>query len=350
MSHEQRHGEGPGADFGRNSPFDLGILREHLRNTLEASEILGEDDEKRPGWRRILENLAPCPVSEGGYLTEWEGIELDNSHRHFSHLYPIFPGEDIHQGSDPEDLQVGRLSLKRTIERGFERYVGFSFGWLACVAARVGEGDTALELIQDHIRSFVNVNAFSVIGDSRHPVFGKGYFSPRRGPDWQGVSLLNMESGSGLAAAINELLLCSPRGTIRVFPALPKEWSDVRFSRLRAQGAFLVTSEVRAGRICYVLLESEAGSECRLANPWPGESVVVRNGQGRQVRFRVRGQQIRFDTKAGEHYVVCPEAIAPSDLEMVVVTGDAGAIPRFGIGGSFERLIAERGWQPARPR
>ena len=335
LCHEQAHEHATaseGRTWGRNSPYDLALLREHLKNTIRASEILGVDEAERDEWQHVLEKVAPYPISEKGHLMEWEGIELDNSHRHLSHLYAIYPGEEIHQGSSAEWVHIGRLSVKRMIERGFKGFCGFSFPWLACLAARMGEADAAVQMIHNHIRAFVNLNGFSIVFYTKVP--GLGDYG-RGSPDREGRKLPNMESGSSLCAAINELLLCSPGGVIRVFPAVPEAWLDIQFSRFRAQGAFLVTSEKRSGRTCYVVLESEAGAECRLANPWPNEPVVVRPVNGEHVSHNIQSEHITFQTELGKSYLIYPEDTEPNNLEMIHLTGDDSEKYRLGVGSPF---------------
>jgi hypothetical protein len=79
-----------------------------------------------------------------------------------------------------------------------------------------------------------------------------------------------------LGQAVNEMLMQSYDGKVRVFPATPADW-PAAFT-LRAVGGFLVTSEREAGSApAYVLIESLLGNECRVVNPWPGARVVVEN-------------------------------------------------------------------------
>ncbi len=338
LAHEQTSRpprRGTGHAWGKNSSYDLGILRDHLMRTISASEILEVDEAEREGWRHLLENLAPYPVSEGGYFQEWEGVDLWESHRHLSPLYPIYPGEEMHQGSAPDLVEVGRRSVQRFVDRGSDAYTGFSFGWLAAAAARMGMADIALDALQDHIKAFVNVNGFSMLGPSQAP--GLAPYMANRGPGWD-TKLPNCESGGCFCAGINELLLCSPSGNlastpvIRVFPAVTDGWSDVRFSRLRAQGAFLVTAERRGGSTAYVLLESEAGARCQLASPWPGATVAVVDGDGQEVSTQRDGEVIVFETGAGEWYLVYPRDEDPGRLELVDLRADTEGGVRLGIG------------------
>jgi hypothetical protein len=83
---------------------------------------------------------------------------------------------------------------------------------------------------------------------------------------------------------------------IHLFPAWPKEW-NVRF-KLAARGAFIVTAAMRGGRIEMVELESQAGTECKLRNPWSTGAVTIRRNTGRPETLT--GSLLRFGTRKGE--------------------------------------------------
>ena len=114
--------------------------------------------------------------------------------------------------------------------------------------------------------------------------------------------LPDLELGGILMSVVNEMLLQSHDGVIRLFPALPQEWRDAAF-QLRAVGAFLVTAEIRAGEIQPFLIESLAGAECRVESPWAGQDTAVRNLSSGAL-LPVRGAAIRFDTQPGARYLV----------------------------------------------
>ena len=340
---------GAGAAWGKNSSYDLGILREHLMHTIRASEILDIDAAARDEWKELLHNLAPYPVSTDGWFEEWQGVSLWKSHRHLSPLYPIFPGEEIHQDSPPELAKIGRQSVLRFLARGSDGYTGFSFGWMAACAARMGMAEEALANIRDHIRAFVNINGYSLLGPSRFPGLAP-YMAARKGDEWH-TKLPNCESGGNFCAAINELLLRSPSGNsagkplIRVFPAIVEAWRDVHICRLRAQGAFLVTAERRDGRTAYVLIESEAGADCQLANPWPGQAVAVVCGK-KSLSHEIDADIISFATQAGQTYALCPADSTLNDLEMIELAGGKEDCQRLGIGGPFAAM-SWRDFDPA---
>ena len=113
-----------------------------------------------------------------------------------------------------------------------------------------------------------------------------------------------IENCSGVPATINEMLLQGHAGVLRVFPVWPRE-RPARFGRLRAPGAFLVSSELRDGEVKSLTLESEAGRDCTLHNPWPGREVTLtRNGR---VAENLKGELLRFPTRVGERVAMSPQ-------------------------------------------
>jgi hypothetical protein len=113
----------------------------------------------------------------------------------------------------------------------------------------------------------------------------------------------DLELGGVLMTALNEMLLQSHDGIIRIFPAMPAEWRDAAF-QLRAVGAFMVTGEMRNGEVQPYLIESLNGSECHTEVPWP-LGVVKDIGTGRLVAQQGdRLAVLSFSTTKGSRYLV----------------------------------------------
>jgi hypothetical protein len=108
-----------------------------------------------------------------------------------------------------------------------------------------------------------------------------------------------LEDASGIAATLNEMLMQSHEGVIRLFPVWPKR-RDAAFYKLRAYGAFLVSSEYRDGCIHYAVIESEKGLDCTVQNPW-ATMVVFRNDT---LIAETAEQRFTFETEAGKTYVL----------------------------------------------
>ena len=301
---------GPGPEaWGRNSTVDIALMKYFFKAMIEASEILGVDEEERKKWKDILENLPEYPVVDGHLIDmEWRSITQSRdpwtTAGHSGIPMPIYPLGEIGLDSSEEWLKIGKESYK---------YMHTWHVWKACVAARLGMGDEALKQLYefvDHIRP----NGLHVLYEN----------------------IYQIDANGGFAAAINEMLLQSHNEVIRVFPAIPQKWHDVKFADLRAQGAFLVSSEIENGVVKYVLVKSLAGGTCRIVNPWPGRDYVfypvqVRDLENQKtVDSKIKGYQIEFKTKPGHTYVVeRPEKPLESFSETILMTPE---MQRLGLG------------------
>jgi alpha-L-fucosidase 2 len=146
-------------------------------------------------------------------------------------------------------------------------------------------------MLRLYTETFVQPNSLHVVGDFRH-----------RGVTGMTSNMATVEGGFGAAAAINEVLLQSWNGKIRLFSGLPDSW-NASFQQLRAENAFLVSAERVGGRTSPVVISSQAGAACVLVSPFPMMSVVVRAGN-EEIPFDKRGDEVVFPTVAGQTYVV----------------------------------------------
>lgn len=149
---------------------------------------------------------------------------------------------------------MARASIGQLDALGSGMWMGYSFAWLACLKARIGDGDGALAALRAYASAFLLPNSFHANGDFA----GKGYSNAV-------FRAFTLEGNFGAAQAVHELLLQSHNGTIRLFPALPGDWLDVAFERLLAEGAVSVTADLAGGTIVAVALCSHAAQQCRLA-------------------------------------------------------------------------------------
>ena len=106
-----------------------------------------------------------------------------------------------------------------------------------------------------------------------------------------------IENCCGVPATINDMLLQSHEGLLRLFPVWPEN-QDAKFENLRAYGAFLVSSAKRDGKVEYVKIFSEKGRKCILHNPWPGKSVQIVREKG--LKEKVNGSRIIIKTEKEE--------------------------------------------------
>lgn len=254
-----------GSDFracGRNASFQLAAIHFLCRALIQASEVLGVDAGKREQWQDIDRRLPLGSISPHHELQIWDGQPLSESHRHHSHLAGIYPF-DIFDPTDPEQQQIIAHSMRRLTQMGMGLWTGWCMPWASILFARTGDGDMAALLLELYRRVFTRPCGAS-LHDARFP----GFTLIARWGD-----LNQIEAAMGAAAAVLEMLLHTKGGVLHVFPAVPKDWPDVAFLGIRAEGAFLVSARRRAGVTCWVRVLSEKGGVLRLANPF-GETPV----------------------------------------------------------------------------
>ncbi len=165
---------------------------------------------------------------------------------------------------DAEAVELVDGALKELDRLGSNYWCGYSFAWLANLAARAGNGAKAEKALETFATAFVLRNSFHCNGDQT----GKGYSKFTYRP-------FTLEGNFAAAAGLQEMLLQSHTGIIEVFPAIPDSWKDVSFHTLRAHGAFLISAERKDGNISRVEISSENGGACKLLSPFSGKLLEL---------------------------------------------------------------------------
>ena len=200
----------------------------------EAQQLKDQDAEK---WSSILKNLTAFPVGDTGYLIG-KDVPLNSSHRHYSHLLMIYPYNLINW-DQPENRALISLSLKNWLSYK-NALAGFSFTGAASIYAGTENGDMAYQWLNELFDRFVQANT---LYRESGPV---------------------IETPLAAATSIQEMLIQSWGGKIRIFPALPSVWKNVSFKQLRAEGAFLVSADLRNGQTKNIKVTSLKGGNLTL--------------------------------------------------------------------------------------
>ena len=252
------------------------ILRDLFGQCARASELLGVDADFRAKVAAARARLAPMRVGKGGQLQEWlEDWDLEApepQHRHASHMYGLFPSDQITPGATPELFAAARRSLELRGDAG----TGWSLAWKTALWARLGDGDRAHRLLGE----FLTPVGFR--GEGAEYADGGVYASLLCAhPPFQ------IDGNFGTTAAIAEMLVQSHRTedgvpVIELLPALPGAWPEGEVRGLRARGGVVVERLAwSGGEVTEVALKSTCDTTVLVR----GERVHLTQGQTWSVKY-----------------------------------------------------------------
>jgi alpha-L-fucosidase 2 len=247
--------------------MDVQIVRDLFDQCVRSAEILGIDRNFRARLTEAQKRLPPMQIGKAGQLQEWlDDWDLEapeRQHRHVSHLYGLFPGNQITQRGTPDLFAAARKSLELRGDVG----TGWSLAWKINLWARLRDGDRAYLLLQKALT----------------PVYAKDF----RGGGGVYRNLFDahppfqIDGNFGATSGIVEMLQQSHTGEIELLPALPRAWPNGTAMGLRARGGFEVDLEWKNGALDHALIKRFSGAS-RVCN----------------VRYRDKFIRLNFGTDA----------------------------------------------------
>ena len=241
------------ASICAGSTMDNQIIRELFTNTINAAAILGVDSDFAQVLAAKKARLMPTSIGRDGRIMEWlqEYEEVEPHHRHVSHLYGLYPGNEISLDKTPELAEAARKTL---LARGDES-TGWSMAWKINFWARLRDGNHAWKLLTDLLRPCVDTKTNMVNGGGTYPNLFCAH------PPFQ------IDGNFGGCAGVAEMLLQSQHGCIEVLPALPTAWANGSFSGLKALGGAEVSAEWKEGAVEWMTVKATHEGDFRIKLP-----------------------------------------------------------------------------------
>jgi len=263
LSPENEHGHGSSLVAGPT--MDQAIVRDLFSNCIASARILGLDAPLAAELTAARARLAPYKIGQDGQLQEWQADwdadAVDIHHRHVSHLYGLFPSDQISLDGTVDLAAAAR----KTLEIRGDLSTGWAIAWRLNLWARLGQGDHAhaiLALLLGPERTYPNLF-------DAHPPF-------------------QIDGNFGGTSGMTEMILQSRNGAVHLLPALPSAWPTGKMTGLRARGALGVDVWWKDGRLLRARLDAHAA----------GRHVVVAGGQTLVLDMR-RGQRVDLALEAG---------------------------------------------------
>lgn len=197
----------------KNSTMDYAILKELLTNLLTLSETHPINEEKVALWRDILSEIPDYRVNSDGAIAEWMDEELEDSydHRHLSHMYPLFPGEEI--GFDSPLLPAFEKAVDMRVMGGF---AGWTYPHMSMIYSRLGRDESALTSLDGMVK-FATLDNFLTLG-----------YDYREQGEYYGIVLppIQLDGITGAVGAVQEMLFRARGKELYILPALPDRLNE----------------------------------------------------------------------------------------------------------------------------
>lgn len=277
-----------GSALAAGNTMDNQLMFDLFNKTKKAAQILNVDSDKISVWNNIISKLPPMKIGRYGQLQEWmeDWDNPNDNHRHVSHLYGLFPGNQINPVTTPELFDAAKTVL---LHRG-DVSTGWSMGWKINLWAKLLDGNHANKLIKDQLTLVENDGRGQKGGTypnlfDAHPPF-------------------QIDGNFGCTSGITEMLLQTQNGRIDILPALPDEWKNGHISGLKAYGGFEISIFWKDHQAMEVIIKSNLGGNCRINVP----NEMELKGKSKLKKSEGKNTNPFFETPEIKNPIISPEA------------------------------------------
>jgi alpha-L-fucosidase 2 len=251
-----------------NSNYDLMCLKMLFLSLGEMAGACGKSTEVTK-WGNAAKALGDFHADANGMLLVDAKTPLPYSHRHLSNLIGLYPFNLITcEGGETASQRI-KASLAQWDQLGTSQWCGYSWAWMSCLRARVGDAETAVRDLDVFVKAFILRNGFHVNGDQTHSGFSSITDRP-----------FTLEGNFIAAQAVHEMLLQSWSPTpgqrdtevLRLFPATPWRWHDASFTDLRAEGGHRVSARRENNATVWFRVVAGKKGEVRIRDNFGGHT------------------------------------------------------------------------------
>ncbi|MCI8695125.1 MAG: alpha-L-fucosidase [Lachnospiraceae bacterium] len=223
--------------IGISAAMDVQLCYDVLGYAIESAQLLGIDPQRREKWEEIRAHLPAFKIGSDGRLLEWdrEVEEAEPGHRHFSHLYGLYPSDIFNPETRPAQYEAARKSLEFRLGQG-GGHTGWSRAWSACLQARCNNGEAFYEHFAALVKDFATDSLLDLCGD-----------------------IFQIDGNLGAVAAVNEALFGCWNGKVRLLQALPEEWrAEGRVNNVKIMGGHTLSFAWKDGKVTDLSLRKGA--------------------------------------------------------------------------------------------